>query len=401
MRVLPRAAIRSLPLPAMNPIQRNSLSILTLCFLFIALAPGSAHAQQVPAAVIEGTVVDDQTGTPLAGVHVFIADSMIGTTTDGDGNYRLESVPLGALRLYVSIIGFESIPRDIVLRESRTYTYDFRLKEEVAELGEITVEAKGDRRWKRRLEQFTAQFIGETPNSRETKILNPEVLDFANKGGTLLAFASDILVIENKALGYKIQYFLKDFKAEPTRIQYDGEPLFEELEAESPEQQAMWEDNRRKAFYGSVRHLLLAVLSGKSDQHGFEGFLTQKPSGPAGQGNFNSSSMGPTRQPFALKNMIQDTDNPNEKQLSFDGAIEIIFKGETEDKAYGEWQRSYGGPGGIRGERFQRSLIWQERGATLIDYKGDILNPYGLTVSGYFAFERMADDLPREYRPTR
>ncbi len=375
---------------------------LLLAGLFTAFGSSNALAQQVPAAVITGTVVDAETGTPLAGAHVFIAESMIGTTTDGDGRYTLERVPLGAHRLYASIIGFEPAFRDIMLRESRSFTFDFEMTESVAELDGITVEAKGDRRWKRRLERFTKVFVGETPNSRDTKILNPEVLDFADKGGTLLAFASDIIQIENKALGYRIQYFLKDFKAEPSRIQYDGEPLYEEMTPESPEQAAMWEENRRKAFYGSFRHFMLAAISGKSQEHGFETFQRAKPAGAAGQGTFErESAMNNQRVPFDVTKLLKDTENPNEKLLEIDGAIELIFKGELESKAYVEWQKTFGGPGGIRGDRFQKSLFWQENGPTLVDYKGDILNPYGVTVSGHFAFERVADELPKEYRPSR
>ena len=378
-------------------------TILALAMLLSgpALHPVLAQ-QQVPAAVLTGRVVDDQTGTPLAGVHVFIAGSMLGTTTDSEGHYRLERVPLGAHRLYVSIIGFEPEFKDIMLRESRAFTFDFHMKEAVTELGEITVEAKGDRRWRQRLERFIDIFIGETPNAMDTKILNPEVLDFANKGGTLLAFASDILQIENKALGYRIQYFLKDFAAEPTRIRYDGEPLFEEMEPESPEQAILWEENRRKAFYGSFRHFMLAVLAGRAKEHGFETFLRPAPAGAAGQGTFNQAGgLSNTRTPFDVNTLLKDTDNPNEKLLDFEGAIEIIFKGELESEAYAEWQRTFGGPIGFRGDRFQRSLIWQENGPTLVDYKGDILNPYGVTVSGYLAFERVADELPKEYRPSR
>lgn len=382
----------------------NRLPFVLLFSLFLLIQPTQEaySQQQVPAAVISGTVVDDETGTPLAGAHVFIAESMIGTTTDADGRYRLERVPLGAHRLYASIIGFEPAFRDIMLRESKDFTFDFRMQEAVAELDGITVEAQGDRRWKRRLERFTEIFVGETPNAMDTKILNPEVLDFADKGGTLLAFASDIIQIENKALGYRIQYFLKDFKAEPTRIQYDGEPLFEEMTPDSPEQKKMWEENRRKAFYGSFRHFLLAALSGKSKEHGFETFQRPRPQGAAGQGTFNrGSAMANQRVPYDVTKLLKNTDNPNEKLLEFDGAIELIFKGELESKAYAEWQRNFGGPQGIRGDRFQKSLFWQENGPTLVDYKGDILNPYGVTVSGHLAFERVADDLPKEYRPSR
>ncbi len=383
-------------------MKRISVQFLLGILLLAFGAQASRAQQQVPAAVLTGTVVDDETGTPLAGAHVFIAESMIGTTTDAEGRYRLERVPMGAHRLYASIIGFEPLFRDIMLRESRNFTFDFRMQERVSELDGITVEAQGDKRWKKRLERFTRIFVGETPNSKQTKILNPEVLDFADKGGTLLAFASDIIQMENEALGYRIQYFLKDFKAEPSRIQYDGEPLYEEMTPDSPEQAAMWEENRRKAFYGSFRHFMLASLAGKAKEHGFETFQRSKPAGAAGRGTFEQGSgIKDQRVPFDINKILQDTDNPNEKLLDLEGAIELIFKGEIESKAYAEWQKTFGGPPGIRGERFQKSLFWQENGPTLVDYKGDILNPYGVTVSGHLAFERVADELPKEYRPSR
>lgn len=365
-----------------------SASFMTLLLLLVSQ---SALAQQ-PAAIITGTVVDDSTSTPLAGAHVFIANSLIGTTTDGEGRYRLERVPLGNHRIYVSIIGFEPQPLDVALRESRVYTYDFRLKENVLELGEVTVEAKQDRRWKQRLERFKTLFIGETPNAEQVVLKNPEVLDFEGGVGHLEARASDILILENKALGYRIQYFLKDFKATPTRTQYDGEPLFEEMEAESPAQQAEWEANRRKAFIGSFRHFMLAALANRLEEQGFKTYSRPaENSGPAGP------QIGRSRAPLDFVTAFSPGETPNEKELEFDGFVEIIFMGETEEDAYYEWQQRPQ----IRGkrDRFQTSWINQERGSVTVDYKGDMLNPYGVTLRGYWAFERVADEVPKEYRP--
>ena len=70
--------------------------------------------------------------------------------------------------------------------------------------------------------------------------------------------------------------------------------------------------------------------------------------------------------------------------------------GETEDPSYYEWQRRNGI---TSSEKFQTSWITMERGPTVVDYKGDILDPYGVTFSGYLAFERVADEVPKEFRP--
>ncbi len=198
---------------------KNSLFAL----VFMVSMVGSVLAQPNTRASISGRVLETGTGEPIVGAHVFIANSMIGSVTDLDGNYDLVNVPTGAHRLYVSMLGFESDFLDIMLRTSRAYTFDFELTGSILEAGEIVVEAERDKNWKKRLRKFIRLFIGETTNALETSIINPEVLDFEDKRGTFTAVAAAPLIIENRALGYRIQYFLEDFKSTPSRVQYDGE----------------------------------------------------------------------------------------------------------------------------------------------------------------------------------
>ncbi len=374
-----------------------SLRALALTALLL-LGPALATAQ-TPAATITGTVVDAKTGEPLPGAHVFIAVSMIGTTTDKDGRYRLSPVPLGAHRLYVSMLGFEPQSRDLNLREPRVYPFDFKLEETVLEVGEITVEAKGDKNWKKRLEKFTRLFIGETPNAEKTKITNPEVLDFVDKFGHFEARASEPLIIENRALGYRIQYFLKDFVAEPSRTRYDGEPLYEEMEPSSPEEAAFWEENRRRAFIGSFRHFMLALLAGRTERQGFKVYSRPTAAPTANNGPLGGGALrGNERYPVDPATLLKPGEIPSEKILDFEGMLEIIFMGEKEDPSYLEWAKK-GGLG--RKPGFQTSWISLEKGPVTVDYKGDVIDPYGVTLYGYYAFERVADEVPKEYRPGR
>ena len=239
---------------AMTPVR----SILAF-FAVSLLAPLAAWAQ-ADAAALTGTVVDAETGEPLAEANVFIAGSMIGTATDAAGRFRLDRVPPGAHRLYVSMIGYEPASQDTLLRKAQTYDFAFRLTPIVIEMGEVTVNAKEARRWQRRLIKFQRLFLGESDNAALTKIINPEVLSFESNWGRFSASASRPLIIENRALGYRIQYFLKEFIRSGNTIKYDGEPLYEPLEPENEEQAALWATNRRKAFFGSFRHYMLALL---------------------------------------------------------------------------------------------------------------------------------------------
>ncbi len=353
------------------------------------------NAQSNTRAFINGQVVDAESKQPLPGAHVFIAGSMIGTVTDMNGKYDLTNVPMGAHRLYVSMLGFEHDFRDIMLRVGKDYAFDFELKENVLEVGEITIEAERDKNWLKRLEKFTRMFVGETTNSLETSITNPEVLDFEDKRGTFTAVASAPLIIENRALGYRIQYFLKDFESTPSRVKYDGEGLYEEMKAESEEQAREWEEKRRAAFIGSFRHFMLAVIAGRSEAQGFKTY--SRPSvGGKSRDTFNqSSAMADQRFPLDPTSILKPGEVENEYYLDFEGHMEVIYMGEKEDEAYLDWS--------MRPERsnprFQTSWTFLDHGPALVDYKGDTLDPYGIVFMGYWAFERVADDPPKEYRP--
>lgn len=373
------------------------------------LLPDLTYSQAPAYTTISGIVTNDSTGAPISGAHVFIASSMIGSVTAETGHYRLDGVPTGAHRLYVSIIGYEPVSKDVMLHGEGPHIFDFKLKPTVVQLEEVTVEAKLDKKWQRRFEKFTRLFIGETPNAEQTKIVNPEVLDFEDNLARFTARASETLIIENHALGYRIQYFLKEFGATPGRTWYDGEPLFEEMEPESEEQAALWEENRRKAFMGSFRHFLLALLAGRVEEQGFLTYSrpafnlspagSSTPVGPTPTGSFS----GKYRFPVEPEELFTDGSNPSEKILDFHGAVEIIYRGEKEDPSYSKWLRNYARTGRIevgKGD-LQTSWIQLEKGPTVFDYKGDVLDPYGVTFMGYLAFERVADEIPKEYRPGR
>ena len=101
-----------------------------------------------------------------------------------------------------------------------------------------------------------------------------------------------------------------------------------------------------------------------------------------------------TRFPVDPGDLFKPGSAPNEYTLDFEGFVEIIFMGEVEDESYLDWARQRG-----RSPKYQTSWIRLERGPTTFDWKGDVLDPYGVTFYGYLAFERVADEVPREYRP--
>ena len=69
--------------------------------------------------VIRGTITDRVSQATLIGVNVILvgSDPIIGTTTDVNGDYRLENVPTGRQIISVSFLGYETreIPNLLVL----------------------------------------------------------------------------------------------------------------------------------------------------------------------------------------------------------------------------------------------------------------------------------------------
>ena len=97
---------------------------------------------QVADRTISGTVVDAETGEPLAGVNILVSGTTTGTSTDAEGRFRL-TVPDDAAVLEVSYLGY--VDRDVQLSASRS---EYRIEMEIASefLDEVTVVAYGEQR---------------------------------------------------------------------------------------------------------------------------------------------------------------------------------------------------------------------------------------------------------------
>ena len=221
------------------------------------------------------------------------------------------------------------------------------------------------------------------------------MLDFEAQRGSLTAIAAEPLIIENRALGYRVQYFLTDFESTPGRVRYDGEGLYSELEPESPDEAADWEQKRRASFMGSFRHFLLALIADRTEAQGFKTYSRPSAGGKVGDTFNQGMAIAQQRFPLDPLNLLSPGEAPNEYILDFKGHLEIVYLGEKEEESYLDWS--------MRPERsnprFQTSWTYLDHGPAIVDYKGDTLDPYSVVFMGYLAFERVADEPPKEYRP--
>src|SRR5512135_1419671 len=100
-------------------------------FLFLLL-PAMTHAQ----GRIEGRVLDNATGQPLAGASVYLNNTTIGTTTRSDGSYSLPRINAGKYDLVVSYVGYEAILYELEIK-SNDLRLVFRMDAKLAQMRDI------------------------------------------------------------------------------------------------------------------------------------------------------------------------------------------------------------------------------------------------------------------------
>lgn len=91
---------------------------------------------------VRGTVYDNDTKLPLIGATVVISgsDPLIGTTTDVDGCFRLENIPVGRIDIKISYMGYAEVSApNIEVISGKEVVLRFEMHEQVLKLNEVTI----------------------------------------------------------------------------------------------------------------------------------------------------------------------------------------------------------------------------------------------------------------------
>ena len=102
---------------------------LFVIVLFFQVVPVIA---QQPTQTIRGKVVDEDSEIPLPFVNIVLlnTDPVIGSTTNDEGVFVLEDVPVGRYSLQASFIGYESvIIKELTVSSSKATSARISMKE--------------------------------------------------------------------------------------------------------------------------------------------------------------------------------------------------------------------------------------------------------------------------------
>lgn len=331
-----------------------------LSLLLFILSCNVANSQ-----IVKGFVMDQDTKSKISFATVYFNGTYLGTSTDQNGYFELNISQNLPMPLTISALGYYSTTLTEYLTDNLFSIY---LKPKVYELKEVFITAKASPRQRRSYSNlFKKEFLGETTNAINCKIINESDIKFSYNSDTrtLTAFSSNPILIDNKYLGYKIIYFLDKF--EFCYQEYHGQIRgliignykFSEDTINNFKQLKRFERRRKITYLGSRMHFFRELWENKLDSAGFEL-----------KDSLNAK--------LAYNKIVIQSDNPVSsdmaKYLKFNGKIFISYYSKTYSTAI---------------KMVKDSIYFDKNG---------FFDPLGIIWEGEMSDQRIGDLLPFEYK---
>lgn len=358
--------------------------LLVFAFFFFSITIFS----QTNNYTIAGKVIDKNTRLPLRGASVFAQNTTFGVAADAEGNFKLK-LPNGGYELIVTFTGYEteSLRISNATADNKDLVIEVKPKEKF--LQEVSIVASNEVKdgWLKYGQFFTENFIGKSEFSQQTFIKNPEVLKFyfSKKRNRLKVLASEPLLVENFALGYNIKFAIDSFTYEyqNNTAQFIGYPLFEEMQG-TAEKGIVWQQNRNKAYSGSLLHFMRSLYNRTLADEGFEVQFLVK--------NNDEEMTIPLKNPYLALNYLKDDSanivvfHPNQPDMI------VLYTKAKPEQAYFNFDPK-------AKKDFQASTVSIIKGeSVVIEENGYFFEQADITSNGYWGFEKIGNMLPYDYK---
>ena len=237
---------------------------INLLLFFICVLSITTRSQ-----TIKAVVADQETGESIPYAFVFWANSSTGTSTDDSGAFQLDLKENDQNTLVFSHLNYELLTIELTAQKRLPDTF-FLVPSGVV-LGEIKVVGKSRSRIRARwLKKFKTAFLGTSTEQKSVKILNPEVLIFKEEEYMLFAEASAPLEIENKQIGYNLDFYLEKFQLDQSTddLLYKGNAYFKVLEGNTKELEK-YEKNRKQIYQKISRRFFAELIQKKAKEEDY------------------------------------------------------------------------------------------------------------------------------------
>lgn len=369
---------------------------------------------------ITGKVVVAGTQTGLEKVNVFLSNSSFGTETTDDGTFRLTGVKPGQYDLVASSIGYKDFTQTILVgRDPISLTIEMDHK--MNQLRGVVISSNAD--WKKNYELFKKDFIGTSGNAKSCVVVNPHTVNIINHGKKHLleAWSNDFLIVDNKALGYRVKFLIDTFSNNGLTgiISWEGKAVFQELPGNEA-QKKLWKLRREETYYGSSRHFFRSLYSNTLKQDGFimlkltrqinpdrppEDLILQKIK--AFKTNYDRDSLNYwigkenlskyanehlQREPLQPYQIFTRTEKPGLFILSFTDCLYVIYTKRREETDFKDLYRP------LDMENFETSVLTLREPYAVFDMNGVVFQGTPLN-EGTWSKAKLAELLPLNYAP--
>jgi hypothetical protein len=387
------------------------LILICLFVPFIAIAQNG---------VISGTITVAGTKNPLPRASVFLSNSSVGSATAENGTYLLSGIRPGQYTLVVTILGYEDYSKTVLVGRD-PIKLDIELSPKPLMLKEVVISSSAD--WKKNYEAFKKEFIGTDENAKNCIVQNPHILNLTyNPTKRILhADADEFLIVENKALGYRVKFLINDFKIDRIAniISREGQQLFEELPGNAA-QKRIWHQRREEAYYGSAMHFYRSLYTNKLTHEGFVMYRYYRDINPQRPSDdvirrkiqlfrerrnvdsanywievanmskyYHESLMKP---PLSEFEVLQTTGQPGLFAMRFPNYLYVVYTKKTDDMLDKDLYRPLDLP------NYAVSVITLQGPYAIFDMNGIVVGNAPL-YEGAWARARLSDMLPVDYVP--
>lgn len=354
------------------------------------------NAQQVE---LQFRLIDGATQKSISDAHIFINNSSIGATSDNNGYCELKVSARETQVLIITHILYETL----IIGPERYHNLEngdtIEMQSKSVDLSEILLTAKRGNKWKRNFRRFRKTLLGKGKAASNCKILNPELLRFEEKNGTLRVKAIDLLHIENDYLGFTIRFWLEDLS-----IDADGSTYYKgygQFIDKTEANDTRYIERRNKVYTHSIPHFLRSLLESPNEA-ALKGFGYELSLDRYENGEFKtifipsepSALIHPDTVPGRHRLYFSEFLTVKHTGLKVSSNAEVQFAVSTEEQhKFGSGStQSLGG-----NQQYAVSRLYIIEPYLLFDWRGNIINKSAVRKFDYWAEQRLAYTLPIDY----
>ncbi len=350
--------------------------ILTLFALLLYFTvPAQGNADHVR---ITGTVYDKANNRPVPGATVYLDNTSVYTVTGADGKFTLKTKQKLNTPLIIHHLSYNTL---IIKNPFDHFTGEIYLEEKGYVLKEALIE--GDKFTRaQKMKAFKEHFLGTTKAGKSCEITNEDDirLYYNINDNTLTAKTDAPIVVNNKYLGYTIEFNLMEFEVmyKMYSLKHDaarqsffaGTSLFIDREADSKK----IKERRNDSYDRSSIHFFKHLINHSLDSSNFT--------------IYNQS-----QQRITSGECFNISDTLSQKLVRIKPEAFTNFKAK-EISLYSHRKKL-----DIRYKKRYPSAIYFKTDSLLIGVNGLLYNLHDVLYSGEMSRQKLGDMLPLDYEP--